>query len=106
MSHTHNARTGKDECRMKGTMPGLQEIVLVVNRADSSWNTTKKSLISVDKTVRQVSGLGDDAYTGRMVGYNVRKGNRAIQVFGDLTNNDTANEKATRLLAERAVARL
>ncbi|MGC2694638.1 MAG: hypothetical protein WA738_02505 [Candidatus Angelobacter sp.] len=43
---------------------------------------------------------------GRAVGYNVRKGNKYVQVFGAVTNNDAANEKATRYLAERAVTRL
>lgn len=41
------------------------------------------------------------------VGYNVRKGNRYVQVFGSLMNeNDSANGKATRYLAEKAASRL
>lgn len=57
-------------------------------------------------TLKRVTGLGDDAFVGRAVGYNVRKGNKYVQVFGAVTNNDAANEKATRYLAERAVTRL
>lgn len=101
----HNPRVGMDECKLKGGASGLREVIIVVHRVEQ-WEATKRMLMSGDKTIRQVHGLGDDAFAGRMIGYNVKKGNRYVQVFGEVTNKDAANEKATRLLAEKAAARL
>ena len=77
----------------------------MVHRADN-WDAIKKAMLPPSSDSKQVAGLGDDAFEGRAVGYNVRKGSKYVQVFGAVTNNDAANEKATRYLAERAVSRL
>ena len=76
-----------------------------VQRADL-WDGMKKAMLPPNGDAKTVSGLGDDAYVGRAIGYNVRKGKKYIQIFGALTNQDAANEKATRYLAERASSRL
>ena len=103
---THNPRTGMDECRLKpGTTKGIVEIVMTVHPADG-WETVKKTFTGSDKDTKQVSGLGDDAFVNRFMGYNVRKGNRYVQVFGEMRNDNAANDKATRYLAERAVSRM
>jgi hypothetical protein len=83
----------------------IEEIVISVDRADL-WEGMKKAMLPPTGDARPVPGLGEDAYAGRLVGYNVRKGNKRLQVFGAVTNQETANEKATRYLAERAVSRL
>jgi hypothetical protein len=97
----HNPRTDMDECRLKpGHAPGIEEIVISVHPA-TGWDMVKKSLME-----KPVPGLGDDAFVARFVGYNVRKGNNYVQVAGPMTNENAANDKATRYLAERASARL
>ena len=102
----YNERLGKQQCRIKPAAAGtIDMIVMSVNRADM-FDAMKKAMLGGGTDVKSVSGLGDDAYVGRAVGYNVRKGNKYIQIFGAVTNNDAANEKATRYLAERATARL
>jgi hypothetical protein len=101
-----NQRTGMKECRLKPAAAGaIEVIVMVVHKADM-WDAIKKAMLPPSSDAKVVSGLGDDAFVGRAVGYNVRKGDKYIQVFGAVTNNDAANEKATRYLAERASSRL
>jgi hypothetical protein len=98
---THNPRTGMDECRLKpGHAPGIDEIIILVHPA-VGWDMVKKQLME-----KPAPGLGDDAFVGRFIGYNVRKGNNYVQVFGPMTNKDAANDKATRYIAERAASRL
>lgn len=104
MNSTRNPRTGMNECRLKpGSMKGITEIIMVVHPA-TGWETTKKTFMASD--AKQVPGLGDDAFVARFLGYNVRKGNRYVQVFGDMRNEGKANDKATRYLAERAASRM
>jgi len=94
------------ECRLKlGTTKGVVEIIMIVHPA-TGWDDVKKAMTSSDKDAKSVSGLGDDNFVTRFLGYNVRKGNRYIQVFGDIRNDNAANDKATRYLAERAVSRM
>ena len=103
---TNNPRTGMSECRLKlGTTKGVVEIIMIVHPA-TGWDDVKKAMTSSDKDAKSVSGLGDDNFVTRFLGYNVRKGNRYIQVFGDIRNDNAANDKATRYLAERAVSRM
>jgi len=101
----HNPRTGDDECHVKGTSPGLEEVLIILHRA-GEWDAIKNAMVTSNTGVKAVSGLGDDAFAGRGIGYNARKGQRYVQVFGVLTNKDAANDKATRYLAERAVSRM
>ena len=103
---TNNPRTGMSECRLKpGTTKGIEEIIMIVHPA-TGWDEVKKTMTGSDKDAKSVSGLGDDAFVTRFLGYNVRKGNRYVQVFGDMRNDNAANDKATRYLAERAVSRM
>jgi hypothetical protein len=105
MASTRNPRTGMDECRLKPAQSGkIQEIIVVVLPA-TGWEMVKKSYVN-GKDVKEVRGLGDDAFAGRFMGYNVRKGQKYVKVFGPLTNDEAANDKATRYLAERAASRL
>ncbi len=105
MAATHNPRTGMDECRLKPVQAGkIQEIIVIVNSAQG-WDMVKKTFVN-GKDVKAVSGLGEDAFAGRFIGYNVKKGQKYVKVFGPLTNDAAANDRATRYLAERAVARL
>lgn len=105
MASTHNPRTGMDECRLKPAQAGkIQEIIVVVLSAQG-WDMVKKTMVD-GKEVKDVRGLGDDAFAGRFIGYNVRKGQRYVKVFGPLTNNAAGNDKATHYLAEKAAARL
>lgn len=98
---THNPRTDMDECRLKpGNAPGIDEIIILVHPA-TGWDMVKKQLME-----KPAPGLGDDAFSGRFIGYNVRKGNNYVQVFGPMTNEAAANDKATRYIAERAASRL
>lgn len=102
----YNERLGMQQCRLKPATAGaIDVIVMSVNRADN-FDAMKKAMLSGGTDVKSLSGLGDDAYVGRAVGYNVRKGGKYIQIFGALDNNDALNEKATRYLAERASSRL
>lgn len=102
----NNQRTGNQDCLLKPATAGTIElIVIIVHKADL-WEGIKKAMLPPSSDAKPVSGLGDDAFVGRAVGYNVRKGNKYVQVFGAVTNNDAANEKATRYLAERASSRL
>ncbi len=104
MNSTRNPRTGMSECRLKpGSMKGITEIIMVVHPA-TGWETTKKAFMG--SGAKPVPGLGDDAFVARFLGYNVRRGNRYVQVFGDMRNEDKANDKATRYLAERAASRM
>jgi hypothetical protein len=100
-----NTRIGMAECRVKGTTPGLEQIIMVVHPAEQ-WDTLKKGVTAPGMGITSVSGLGDDAFVGRAIGYNVRKGTKYVQVFGVLTNKDAPNDKAARYLAERAASRL
>jgi hypothetical protein len=104
---TNNPRTGMSECRLKpGTTKGVVEIIMTVHPA-TGWDDVKKMMTTDSNTnAKSVAGLGDDAFVGRFLGYNVRKGNRYVQVFGDMRNDNAANDKATHYLAERAVSRL
>ncbi len=77
----------------------------MVNSADL-WDGIKRAMLPPSSDARMVPGLGDDAFVGRAVGYNVRNRDKYVQVFGALTNNDAINEKATHYLAPRAVTRL
>jgi hypothetical protein len=105
MSSVRNPRTGMDECRLKPAQAGkIQEIIVVVLSAQG-WDMVKKSLVD-GKDVKDVRGLGDDAFAGSFIGYNVRKGQKYVKVFGPLTNDAAANDKATHYLAEKAVSRL
>jgi hypothetical protein len=105
MASTHNPRTGMDECRLKPAKAGkIQEIIVVVLSAQG-WDMVKKTMVD-GKEVKDVRGVGDDAFAGRFIGYNVRKGQRYVKVFGPLTNDAAANDKATHYLAEKAAARL
>jgi hypothetical protein len=105
IAFAHNPRTGYDECHVKGNTPGLEEVIILLHRTDL-WDATKKAMVDSNTGVKAVSGLGDDAFEGRAIGYNVRKGSRYTQVFGVLTNKDAPNDKATRYLAERVASRL
>ena len=105
MTPVRNPRTGDDECHVKGTSPGLEEVLIILHRADQ-WDAIKNAMVTSNTGVKAVSSLGDDAFEGRGVGYNARKGPRYVQVFGVLTNKDAANDKATRYLTERAVSRM
>jgi hypothetical protein len=105
MTSTHNSRTGMDECRLKPAQAGkIQEIIVVVLSAQG-WDMVKKGFVD-GKDVKDVRGLGDDAFAGRFIGYNVRKGQRYVKVFGPLTNDAAANDKATHYLAGKAASRL
>jgi len=105
-SAVDNQRTGMKECRLKPAIAGaIEVIVMVVHKADM-WDAIKKAMLPPSSDGKSVSGLGDDAFVGRAVGYNVRKANKYVQVFGAVTNNDADNEKATCYLAERASSRL
>jgi len=105
ISSTHNPRTGMDECRIKPAQAGKVQEVIVVILPATGWDSVKKAFVD-GKDVKEVRGLGDDAFAGRFIGYNVRKGQKYVKVFGPLTNDPAANDKATRYLAERAVSRL
>lgn len=98
---SHNPRTDMDQCRLKpGTVAGIDSIIIVVHPA-VGWDGVKKQLME-----KSVPGLGDDAFEARALGYNVRKGDKYVQVFGPLNNENAANDKATRYIAERAASRL
>lgn len=102
----YNERIGMQQCRLKPATAGtIDVIVMSVHKADL-WDGIKKAMLPPSSDAKPVSGLGDDAFVGRAVGYNVRKGGKYVQIFGAVTNNDAANEKATRYLAERASSRL
>src|SRR5262249_34792721 len=102
----YNERLGVQQCRLKPATPGtIDAIVMGVHKADL-WEGIKKAMLPPNSDAKPVTGLGDDAFVGRAVGYNVRKGDKYVQIFGSVTNNDAANEKATRYLAERASSRL
>jgi hypothetical protein len=106
MTSFNNQRIGMQECRLKPASPGaIEEILIIVHKADM-WDGIKKAMLPPSSDAKVVPGLGDDAFVGRAVGYNVRKGDKYVQVFGAVTNNDAVNEKATRYLAERALSRL
>ena len=106
MTGNRNPRTGQDECRLKpGTQKGIVEIIMVVHPVQN-WEALKKALMDADKGSKQISGIGDDGFVTRFLGYNVRKGDRYIQVFGDMQNDSAANDKATKYLAEKAVSRM
>src|SRR5690242_16983156 len=103
---TSNPRTGMSECRLKpGTTKGVIEIIMIVHPV-MRWDDTKKAMMSDNKEAKSVPGLGDDNFVTRFLGYNVRKGERYVQVFGDVRNDNAANDKATHYLAERAVSRM
>lgn len=106
MTSFNNQRIGMQECRLKPASPGaIEEVLIIVHKADM-WDGIKKAMLPPSSDAKLLPGLGDDAFVGRAVGYNVRKGDRYVQVFGAVTNNDAANEKATRYLVERALSRL
>jgi hypothetical protein len=105
MSAVRNPRTDMDECRLKPGQPGRVHEIIVVVLPAQGWDMVKKSFVD-GKNVKEVRGLGEDAFVGRFMGYNVRKGHKYVKVFGPLDNDNAANEKATRYLAERAAARL
>jgi hypothetical protein len=106
MTSFNNQRIGMQECRLKPASPGaIEEVLIIAHKADM-WDGIKKAMLPPSSDAKIVPGLGDDAFVGRAVGYNVRKGDKYVQVFGAVTNNDAANEKATRYLVERAVSRL
>jgi hypothetical protein len=106
MTGIFNSRIGMDECILKPASAGaIEEVLIIVHKADL-WDGIKKAMLPPSSDAKVVPGLGEDAFVGRAVGYNVRKGRKYIQVFGALTNNDAANEKATRYLAERAISHL
>lgn len=101
-----NPRTGMKECRLKpAKAAGVEEVIIVIHDANQ-WEAIKKAMLPPSSDAKAVPGLGDDAFVGRAIGYNVRKGNKYVQVFGPVTNNEAANDKATRYLAERAASRL
>jgi len=100
-----NQRTGNQDCRLKPATAGTIELIVVIVHKADLWDGIKKAMLPPSSDAKTVSGLGDDAFVGRAVGYNVRKGNKYVQVFGAMTNNDAANDKATRYLAERASSR-
>ena len=101
-----NPRLGIHQCHLKPASAGaIEEVIIVVHAADQ-WEAIKKAMLPPSSDARTVSGLGDDASEGRAVGYNVRKGTKYVQVYGPVTNNDAANDKATRYLAEKAASRL
>jgi hypothetical protein len=106
MTPVANQRTGMHECRLKAATTGTIEVIVIVVHNADLWDATKKAMLPPNSDAKSVSGLGDDAFVGRAIGYNVRKGNKYVQVFGAVTNNDAANDKATRYLAERAASRL
>ena len=98
---THNPRTDMDECRLKPVhAPGIDEVIILVHPA-TGWDGLKKEMME-----KPAPGLGDDAFYTRFTGYNVRKGNNYVQVFGPMTNEAAANDKATRYIAERAASRM
>jgi hypothetical protein len=102
----YNERLGKQQCRLKPAAPGaIDEIRLSVDRA-INWDVMKQMAMGGYTEIKSVSGLGDDAYWNRGIGYNVRKGDKYIQIYGAWDNNAAADEKATRYLAERASSRL
>lgn len=102
----YNERIGMQQCRMKPATTGtIDAIIMSVHKA-GLWDAVKKAMLPPNSDAKPVFGLGDDAFVGRAIGYNVRKGDKYIQIFGSVTNNDAANEKATRYLAERACSRL
>jgi hypothetical protein len=106
MNSFNNQRIGMQECRLKPASPGvIEEVLIIVHKADM-WDGIKKAMLPPSSDAKVVPGLGDDAFVGRAVGYNVRKGDKYVQVFGAVTNNDATNEKATRYLVERALSRL
>lgn len=106
MKPVNNERISMRECVLKPASPGkIDEIVVIALKADM-FDATKKAMLPPNSDAKPVSGMGDDGFVGRAVGYNVRKGNKYVQVFGSVANNDAANEQATRFLAEKAVNRL
>ncbi len=106
MTPVNNQRIGMQECRLKPATTGAIEVIVIVVHNAGLWDATKKAMLPPSSDAKSFSGLGDDAFVGRAIGYNVRKGNKYVQVFGAVTNNDAANDKATRYLAERASSRL
>lgn len=106
MTSFNNQRIGMQECRLKPASPGaIDEVLIIAHKADM-WDGIKKAMLPPSSDAKIVPGLGDDGFVGRAVGYNVRKGDKYVQVFGAVTNNDAANDKATRYLVERAFSRL
>lgn len=106
MTGFFNERIGMRECRLKPASQGaIDEILILVHKTDL-WDGIKKATLPPNSDSKVVPGLGDDAFEGRAIGYNVRKGDKYVQIFGAVTNKDVANEKATRYLVEKAVSRL
>src|SRR5437868_8064405 len=106
MTSFNNQRIGMQECRLKPVSPGaIEEVLIIVHKADM-WDGIKKAMLPPSSDAKVVPGQGDDAFVGRAMGYNVRKGDKYVQVFGAVTNKDAANEKATRYLVERSLSRL
>lgn len=106
MTSVVNQRTGNPECHLKPATEGpIDEVLVVVHRV-YQWDAMKQAMLPPSGDAKPVPGLGDDAFAGRAIGYNVRKGNKYVQVFGSVINKEAANEKATRYLAEKAASRL
>jgi hypothetical protein len=103
VSSQRNPGTGNDECIIKGTIAGLDQVTIIVHRA-YQWDAMKQTILR--EGARAVTGLGDDAFEAPTIGYNVRKGDKGVQVIGAPTNRAVLNDKATHYLAERAVSRL
>lgn len=102
----YNEQARKQQCRLKAAAPGaVNEIFLTVDKV-INWDVQKKMDMGGYTEIKSVSGLGDDAYWNRGIGYIVRKGDKYIQIHGAWDNDAVADEKATRYLAERASSRL
>jgi hypothetical protein len=106
MTAVYNERIDMHECRLKAATTGTIEVIVMIVHKAEQWDGVKKAMLPPSSDAKSVPGLGDDAFVGRAIGYNLRKGDKYVQVFGAVTNNEAANEKATRYLAERASSHL
>ncbi len=96
----------ESECGVEPAAAELSKrgmITLKIEPVTDSWESGKQMMMQSDKASKQVSGVGDDAFTF-MKGLIVKKGKAQISVIGSGYYDDKTREEALRYLGAKLAA--
>lgn len=96
-----------NECALETDSKAVLGSVTIAVRETKDWDATKAMMMKSDKSAKQLTGIGEDAFSV-MNGVSIlaKKGGVTIQVTSMINHAPMKGDQATLFVAQRAASRL
>ena len=96
-----------NECALETDSKAVLGSVTIAVRETKDWDATKAMMMKADKSAKQLTGIGEDAFSV-MNGVSIlaKKGGVTIQVTSMINHAPMKGDQATLFVAQKAASRL